>query len=68
MLCCSGTGQAANSKCEKDTRLFFSTHNGQLADHEEIFIEFYKKCVAFELQTTPLTLIPGSRFLILETP
>ncbi len=38
--------------------IFFSSHtqNGQLADCEEIFAEFYKKCIGLELQTTPLSL------------
>ncbi len=37
--------------------LDFSAHtqNGQSADCEEIFVEFDKKCIGLELQTTPLT-------------
>ncbi len=38
-------------------RIFFSAHtqNGKLADHEEIFSEFDKKCTGLELQTTTLS-------------
>ncbi len=38
-----------------NTRFFFQrTQNGKLADPEEIFAEFDKKCIGLELQTTPL--------------
>ncbi len=33
---------------------FQRTQNGQLADREEIFAEFDKKCIGLELQTTPV--------------
>ncbi len=38
-------------------RTVFSAHtqNGKLADREEIFAEFNKKCIGVKLQTTPLS-------------
>lgn len=38
----------------RHTRFFFSAHkNGQLTDHEEIFVKLDKKCIGLELPTMP---------------
>ncbi len=46
----------ARAVCEHQTVSSAHTQNGKLADREEIFSEFDKKCIGLESQTTPLTL------------
>lgn len=40
-----------------NTGFFLSAHSGQLADREEIFTKFDKKCTRLESLTPPLNLL-----------